>query len=169
MKTKVMTKQCPQCNRKLELNDTNFRRFNGSWRNKCRACQNEHKRKVYHLKKKRKTDLMAAPCDSKSNDFAEKYKQIFALEEKIGILPDCLYLNLVLSRGDKYKAANDILALDKESTYKQKKSERLDALIEQYHQKLKIIKSSGLNVDCLAGKVDSALNQHNQIKLTKTA
>src|SRR6056297_1545828 len=44
---KIMKKQCPECKRVLELNEKNFRFFNGYWRRKCRQCQNAHKRKVY--------------------------------------------------------------------------------------------------------------------------
>ena len=51
-----MTKQCPECKRMLELNENNFRlSCDGYWRNKCRDCQNKHKRIKYVKMKATKT------------------------------------------------------------------------------------------------------------------
>ncbi len=96
-----MTKQCPECKRTLELNNTNFRcSCDGYWRSKCRDCQNKRKRYRYRNKKK---VPKPNPADTAKNNRLKKlhakYSKVFKTLKRLGVSPDApaQYVDSVLA------------------------------------------------------------------------
>ena len=99
-----MTRQCPECKRNLELNETNFRlSCDGYWRRKCRDCENAHKRKMY---KSRKAKEVKKPNPHKNlreerlQAMIEKYDRVFKILDERGVSLDAPagYVDEVLQR-----------------------------------------------------------------------
>ncbi len=96
-----MVKQCPECERMLELNDCNYRRFNGSWRNTCRDCQNARKRKQYKLQKVnsvKKPNPDKTAREQRVQAMMAKYHKVLKTLDKLGVSPNepAMYVDKVL-------------------------------------------------------------------------
>jgi len=88
---KTMTRQCPECERTLELNEINFRKFNGSWRSKCRDCQNKRKRIMYRkemVSKPEKPNPFKTVQQARVQAQIDKFDKVFKLLKKLGVSPD---------------------------------------------------------------------------------
>lgn len=105
----MQKKMCIQCKRCLILNTKNFKfSCDGYWRNTCRKCENERKRKVYRAKLRQENkpvDYLKQLREARVQRLIEKYDGVSKVlkQNKLDSKSSAMTIDIILGTISNHK------------------------------------------------------------------